>query len=256
MSPLTDSIIAIRKNSEIHLYPSKKKAEFSFFPITLTSKEMEIFNHLDHVLDIINKPMVSPMTKANISLNDACQVLKDIESVWKAAKSQYQASLKEVIDKDLETIKALPKLAQYTGCKYSIPGVVVVGAALVTGLGTVVVLTGSACAVSGYKLGNAIEKERNNTLLATTIVHRKAWLIQIDALEKERDRQSHLLTKARCQVLTRNLQKQMKNGEFSSSLLKELKQLQKFASANFPTLPLITNEGKVADFIKEVEAEL
>lgn len=256
MSPLTDSITATRNGCEIHLYPTKNKGEFSPFPITLTSKELEVFNHLDSVLDIINQPTASLLTRANISLSDACQVLKDIESIWKATKSQYQFSLKKAISEDLKTIKALPKLAHYTGCKYSIPGILVAGAALVTGLGAVVVLTGSACAVGGYKLGDTIEKVENHSLLETTIVHRKAWLIQIDALEKERDRQAHLLTKVRCKILTKELQKKMKDGEFSSSLLKELKQLEKFASANFPNMPLITNEGKVADFIQEIEAEL
>lgn len=256
MSPLTDSITVTRKDFEIQLYPSKNKGKFSSFPITLTPKETKIFNHLDGVLDIINKPMDSPITRAKIPLTDACLVLKEIESVWEAAKFQYQISLKTAINNDLKTIESLPKLAQYTGCKYSIPGILVAGAALVTGVGTVVVLAGSACAVGGYKLGNTIEKEGNNTLLATTIVHRKAWLIQIDALEKERDRQAYLLTKIRCKILTKELQKQMKDGEFSPSLLKELKQLQKFASINFPTLPLITNEGAVTDFIKGVEAEL
>ncbi|NGX58971.1 MAG: hypothetical protein KR126chlam3_00113 [Chlamydiae bacterium] len=223
------------------------------YPLMLSRQDL-IPMDFPHVLSVIKNKEQPPSTLANLDHDSIPPVVRSLDDIFFRAIEDYRDSLLVALGKELGQIDPLDAKLEdaidYTNYskKYALLGL------LFLGLG----------AIPGFFIGQARDKDREELNASRTTetryvqsTQRRTWLKEVDTKERTRIRDMQVLLMMRMKTLVRSLQASLKDHEWNTESVKELKScFEVYKSCVTSATNSIIIEGKeikIPDFLKNFE---
>jgi hypothetical protein len=207
----------------------------------MTEGEQETI-HLPYMLDILREKILSPLTLAKIENKEACLTLLLIEQLYNRAFDEHKKRWVVANEKDLQIIKRISR--PQVMMKYLSDYLVT------TRMPSQMIICLMWIVSSWYRAWNKKDLQHEGNC------HRRAWLIETQALERKRIQEMRDFLCNRSRVLLGEIQELHQEGEWNQQVVDELTQLSKTHSALFPDRKFTVAEIEVDNFLQTLSTEL
>ncbi len=226
------------------------------YPLLLSAGDKSTMSY-SHVLAVIKKQELPPSQLVGLDQASLPPMIRHIDDIFRAKLGEYKESLVEAIRKDLKLCREYDVKLEEQFDRKNYTMICTLWGLLFLGVG----------AIPGLIIGLTKDKAKNERNATNTTLtryeesgNRRAWMKEVDILEKKRVQEINTLLMMRMKTLYKSLRMSLKDKEWNIEYVKELRSCFLVYKAVIPgakdTFDTIEEKNiNVAEFLKQFDSK-